>query len=252
MDTSNIGNRMKGYEQVSKTRLMKRTPVALRLDGKAFHTFCKGFEKPFDQIMVNSMIETTKYLCQNIQGCVFGYTQSDEITLILIDYQTFETDAWFDYEVQKLCSISASMATMFFNKKFKEFVKNAYEYGNINENDFLNIYSKDAMFDSRCFNISKEEVCNLIYWRQLDAIRNSILSIGQANFSQKELQNKSCNEIKEMLKPIGQNIDKYPTYLQRGSAFYKKDNYWIADLDMPILKGDNRKYVEKHIFLEED
>ena len=124
-----LGKRMKKYEEVSKTALMRRTPVIIRIDGKAFHTFTRGFEKPFDRILVKTMQETTKYLCQNIQGCVFGYTQSDEISLVLIDYQTLTTDAWFDYKVQKLCSIAASMATMAFNKFFSMNVDNfIYDY----------------------------------------------------------------------------------------------------------------------------
>ena len=115
-----LGNRMKqNYETISKTRLIRRTPVAIRIDGKSFHTWAKGFKKPFDDILIKSMQETMKYLCENIQGCVLGYTQSDEITLILQDYKTFETQAWFDYEVQKMCSVSASMATMKFNKIFE-------------------------------------------------------------------------------------------------------------------------------------
>ena len=109
----NLGTRMKEYyEAIPKVRLMRRTPVAIRIDGKAFHTFTRGFAKPFDERLGNAMVRTMQHLCQNIQGCVFGYTQSDEITLLLVDYQTFETDAWFDYEIQKICSIAASMATM--------------------------------------------------------------------------------------------------------------------------------------------
>ena len=120
-----LGTRMKEfYEQVPKTRLVRRMPVAIRIDGKAFHTFTKGFCKPFDEVLIKSMQETTKYLCENIQGCVLGYTQSDEISLILIDYQRFETSAWFDYEVQKMCSIAASMATMAFNKFFERNIEN--------------------------------------------------------------------------------------------------------------------------------
>lgn len=98
---------------------MRRTPVIIRLDGKAFHTFTKGFVKPFDECMSKAMQETMKYLCENIQGCVLGYTQSDEITLVLIDYQKLTTDAWFDYEVQKICSVAASMATFIFNRQFQ-------------------------------------------------------------------------------------------------------------------------------------
>ena len=203
-----LGTRMKTfYEVVPKTKLVRRMPVAIRLDGKAFHTFTRGFQKPFDEVLGNAMIRTMEYLTKNIQGCVFAYHQSDEITLILIDYQTLETCAWFDYEVQKMCSISASMATMAFNKYFVEEV-NKWYYDNITypgefgkgeilpeDSKIAVAYEKaidaGAMFDARVFNIPKEEVCNLIYWRQLDATRNSIQMVGQANFSHSELQNKS-------------------------------------------------------------
>ena len=114
-----LGKRMKEYyENIPKIKLMRRTPVIIRIDGKAFHTFTRGFKRPFDEILIKSMQETTKYLCEKIQGCVLGYTQSDEISLLLIDYKNLNSSAWFDYEVQKMCSISASMATMAFNKSF--------------------------------------------------------------------------------------------------------------------------------------
>ena len=201
-----LGTRMKEfYEGVPKTRLVRRMPVAIRLDGKAFHAFTRGFQKPFDEVLGKAMRKTMKYLCENIQGCVLGYTQSDEITLILVDYQNLNSCAWFDYEVQKMCSISASMATMAFNKFF---IKDVNYFEMTHEHDdtineycttLVNAAEKGAMFDARCFNIPKEEVCNLIYWRQLDATRNSIQMVGQANFSHKELQKKSCNMIQEML-----------------------------------------------------
>ena len=119
-----LGKRMKEYyEGIPKTKLMRRTPVALRLDGKAFHTFTKGFKKPFDDVLIKTMQETAKFLCENIQGTVMAYTQSDEITLILVDYKKLDTSAWFDYKVQKMCSIAASMATMAFNKIFTKIKK---------------------------------------------------------------------------------------------------------------------------------
>lgn len=111
-----LGDRMKTYERVPKNYLMRRQPVILRVDGKSFHTFTKGFNKPFDEILVKTMQDTMKYLCENIQGAVLGYTQSDEITVLLTDYKALNTAAWFDYNVQKCCSIAASMATMAFNK----------------------------------------------------------------------------------------------------------------------------------------
>ena len=200
-----LGKRMKIYEAVPKTKLVRRMPVAIRIDGKAFHTFTRGFQKPFDSVLMKSMQETMQYLCKNIQGCVFGYTQSDEITLILVDYKKLNSSAWFDYEVQKICSIAASMATMAFNKFFRDNVGD-YLYENYDDQylaDYIktlqNAVDKGAMFDARCFNIPKEEVTNLVYWRQLDASRNSIQMVGQACFSHKELQNKSCNDIQDML-----------------------------------------------------
>lgn len=269
-----LGTRMKEfYEGVPKTRLVRRMPVAIRLDGKAFHTFTRGFKRPFDEVLGKSMRETMKYLCENIQGCVLGYTQSDEITLILVDYQNLNSCAWFDYEVQKMCSISASMATMAFNKFFTKnvnYFEMAHEHDDtINEycTTLVNAAEKGAMFDARCFNIPKEEVCNLIYWRQLDATRNSIQMVGQANFSHKELQNKSCNMIQEMLfAEKGINWNDYPTYLKRGSCCIKttiqnpnvdiKDgvypkSIWMIDLDIPIFKGDGRQYIDKLIYIGE-
>ena len=269
-----LGMRMKEfYEEIPKTRLVRRMPVAIRIDGKAFHTFTRGFQKPFDEVLGKSMRETMKYLCENIQGCVLGYTQSDEITLILVDYQNLNSCAWFDYEVQKVCSIASSMATMAFNKFFTKnvnYFEMTHEHDNtINEycTTLVNAAEKGAMFDARCFNIPKEEVCNLIYWRQLDATRNSIQMVGQANFSHKELQKKSCNMIQEMLfAKKGINWNDYPTYLKRGSCCIKttiqnpnvdiKDgvypkSIWMIDLDIPIFKGDGRQYIDKLIYVGE-
>lgn len=282
-----LGVRMKTfYEQIPKTKLMRRCPVAIRIDGKAFHTFTRGFQKPFDEVLIKSMQETMKYLCENIQGCVLGYTQSDEITLILVDYKKLTSSAWFDYEVQKICSIAASMATMAFNKFFadnveKEILSNSDKEGNVVDDNLEIIHinhvhsmRKGAMFDARCFNIPKEEVTNLVYWRQLDASRNSIQMVGQANFSHKELQNKSCNDIQDMLmaqKSI--NWNNLPTYQKRGSCCVrnkiviesdgvmataqlrdtsKSENEWIIDTDIPIFKGEGREYIDRLVFIGEE
>ena len=254
-----LGKRMKEYyEQVPKYRLMRRTPVAIRIDGKAFHTFTKGFQKPFDEVLVKSMQETMKYLCENIQGCVLGYTQSDEITLILVDYKHLNSDAWFDYEIQKMCSIAASMATMAFNRIFYDNIDADSKYAG----SHYTALEKGAMFDARCFNIPKEEVTNLIYWRQLDATRNSIQMVGQANFSHSELQGKSCNMIQDMLfQERDINWNDCPTHLKRGSCCIKEyialdektlRSYWRIDTEIPIFKGEDRDYIEKLIQLEKE
>lgn len=281
MDNSNLAVRMKEfYENVPKTNLMRRTPVVIRIDGKTFHSFTKGFKRPFDEVLIKTMQETTKYLCENIQGCVLGYTQSDEISLILVDYQRFETSAWFDYEVQKMCSIAASMATMAFNKFFYE---NVFQYNVMASVDTSNkeypykeVYAKavekGAMFDARVFNIPKEEVTNYIYWRQLDASRNSIQMVGQANFSHKELYCKTCNNIQDMLmEQKGINWNDFPAYQKRGTCVIKEEYYpepvkgyencevnaldirthWIIDKDIPIFKGEGRDYIEKLVMVGE-
>ena len=276
-----LGKRMKEfYEQVPKTRLVRRTPVAIRIDGKAFHTFTRGFEKPFDEVLGKAMRETMKYLCENIQGCVLGYTQSDEITLILIDYKKLTSSAWFDYEVQKMCSIAASMATMAFNRVFKEEVNAWFGEQTVPISEsiaqryslYMEKIDKGAMFDARVFNIPKEEVANLIYWRQLDATRNSIQMVGQANFSHSELQNKSCNQIQEMLfQERDINWNDFPTHLKRGSCCVKSEAtttcaktvdgkvitwaaerpHWEIDLEIPIFKEEGRQYINDRILYDD-
>lgn len=281
MDTSALAKRMKKYEAVPKNTLMRRTPVIIRVDDRAFHTFTKGFQKPFDDVLMRVMQDTMKYLCENIQGCVFGYTQSDEITLILIDYKKLNSEAWFDYEVQKMCSIVASMATMTFNRLFmyeyEEFNRWIYEGSPTDEdkrlNDvYYNAMCKGAMFDARAFNLPKEEVTNNIYWRQLDASRNSIQMVGQANFSHRELLNKTCDQIQDMLMTQrGINWNDMGTSYKRGSCCVRNRRFistsvdgtetceirnpkepetaWIIDNDIPIFKGEGRRYIDELIFI---
>lgn len=278
-----LGDRMKGYEGVSRNFLTRRVPAIIRLDGKAFHTFTKGMKKPFDPVLTQAMQETMKYLCENIQGCVLGYTQSDEITLVLTDYATIQTDAWFGYNIQKMCSVSASMATSVFNKVFYRSINNYFNQEDILSTMFgenseskdrlrqyadtlKNALAKGALFDSRAFSIPKEEVCNCLIWRQQDATRNSIEAVGQANFSYHELHKKTCNMIQEMLwSQRGINWNDFPTELKRGSCCVKRQfeetiddprnpgqkitvcrNRWIIDHEIPIFT-QNREYIERLI-----
>lgn len=262
MDKTTLGNRMKGYEAISKNFLARKTPVIIRVDGRAFHFFTRGLDKPFDKDFIKSMQETMKYLCENIQGCVLGYTQSDEITLVLCDYQTYETDAWFGYNVQKLVSISASMATLAFNREIE---KRAYEtMGKLCKaelNDEIDLYEKrynllieklnnGALFDSRAFSLSKEEVCNCLIWRQQDATRNSIQAVGQANFSQKELHKLSCNQIQNKLfSEKGINWNDFSMPEKRGSCCIKTCGKWEIDYSIPIFSED-RDYINSRIMFD--
>ena len=263
-----LGTRMKSYEYVTRNYLTRKLPVII--DGKAFHSFTRGLTKPFDEVFVKTMQDTMKYLCENVQCCVLGYTQSDEITLVLVDYQNREASAWFDNNIHKMVSVSASMATLAFNNNFmwnwEEENRFAYrQNGTQEERDYANtLYQKlgKAMFDSRVFTLPKEEVVNCLIWRQQDATRNSIQSVGQANFSHTQLHGKNCSNIQDMLMlEKGINWNDYPTHLKRGSCCIKKPfkinegteqetirNKWVIDTEIPIFTQD-KDYVNKLIFI---
>lgn len=280
-----LGDRMKGYENISRIYLTRRTPVIIRIDGKAFHSFTRGFAKPFDDILIKSMQDTSKYLCENIMGCKLAYTQSDEISLLLVDYEKLGTQAWFDNNLQKMVSVAASMATMAFNKFFmREVLEEEFEWKAgftpqsvmIQErhqkyiDNLKTAINKGAMFDARAFILPKEEVNNYFIWRQQDATRNSIQMVAQSNFSHKELQGKSCNALQDMLheqKDI--NWNDYPTVYKRGSCIikvydvitqydevenicgYTERTKWIVDKEIPIFTQD-RGYINKYVMLEEN
>ena len=179
----------------------------LRIDGKAFHTYTRGLDRPFDEGLMADMNATTKFLCENIQGAKIGYVQSDEISILLTDFDKLTTDAWFDYNVQKMTSVSASYATAKFNELRQE----------------RNL-PKMAFFDSRVFQLPNIiEVLNYFLWRQKDCVRNSISSVAQANFSHKELDRATTDMMQEMLfTEKGINWNDYTPREKRGSFFVKK------------------------------
>ena len=273
-----LGDRMKQYEAVPKGFLTRRLPAIIRLDGSHFHTVTRGFARPFDDVLTASMQQTMKYLCESIQGCVLGYTQSDEISLVLVDYKKLDTEPWFGYNIQKCVSTSAAMASAafakFFQKNANVYVK-ATQCISMGENQEGNIvyitpdsefrskaYAKALSgiptFDSRIFTLPKEEVCNYILWRQNDCIRNSIEALGQAHFSANQLHKKSQYDILNMLyadKDIDWN--DLPTHLKRGSCCIKteipgeKHPKWKIDTEIPIFKKEDRKYVDDLIYVGE-
>lgn len=276
MDRSDLANRMKEYEKSGQRYLTRRLPVLLRLDGCHFHSFTKKFKRPFDEVLIKTMQETAKYLCENIQGAALAYCQSDELTILLVDYKNLDSSAWFDNRQNKIESVAASMCTMAFNKFFRknveEYIQNcAIDYeteGLCGEGTvaykLCDTYQKTmdigAYFDCRAFNIPKEDVTNNFYWRQLDASRNSIQMVGQANFSHRELQNKSCNDIQDMLMTQkGINWNDFPTYQKRGSCAIKETyiendierSRWIIDKDIPIFRNEGREYIEKLVMVGE-
>lgn len=224
-----IGDRQKQYEAVNDRILVPKMPFIIRVDGKAFHTYTRGFVKPFDEIMCNTMIEVTRKLCEEIPGAVLGYTQSDEITIVCKYTDRIKSQAWFNGRLRKIETIAASKATKWFNKIFSEKTQEYIEKFEGTEkykNTLRIFYNKKiglAEFDARVFNIPEWDCINNIIWRQQDAIRNSVEAVGHANFSTKELHKVNCDGIKEMLiteKGIDWENDFTP-YQKYGALCYK-------------------------------
>lgn len=250
--TPGLGDRMKSYENVNRFYLTRRMPLIIRIDGRAFHTFCRGFKKPYDRIFAESMQATALNLCKNIEGCKLAYTQSDEISLLLTDYDELNTQAWFDKNLQKIVSISASLATLYFNTSFKDLSEKYYEAWNYTEEDSKYYWTLGraeftATFDSRAFCLPKEEVANYYIWRQKDATKNSINSLAQANFSHKSLQGLNVNQVQDKLvNEKGINWNDQPTEFKRGTCCIKTEEGWKIDKEIPVFTED-RSYIERFI-----
>lgn len=238
-----LGERMKGYYEVrTQSRLPRRTYTIIRLDGKAFHTYTRNLKKPFDETLVDDMFWTTKYLCENIQGCKFGYTQSDEISLLLTDFDRLSTDAWFDGNVQKIVSVSASMATAIFNER-----REPNDYG---------VEQPLAFFDSRTFTIpTAVEVENYFIWRQKDAIRNSISMLAQSLYSHNQLHGKNTTDMLNMIKDTGKDWEKVPEWIRRGHFVTKseieKGFCWNSAAGTPDFV-EQREYLTEQVPRLED
>lgn len=192
MKKLSLGRRMKMYEELNKQFLLPNQYVLMRLDGKSFSSFTKKyFKKPFDDEFTWLMQSTMEYLVDNISGAIAGYTQSDEITILLTDKKTKGMEGWFNYRVDKMCSLAASMASAYFNINFNEFSN--YK---INNESFYPY----PIFDCRVWQVpNEEEVKNVFLWRQRDCIRNSVLQLAQSFYTHSEMLNKNIDELKMML-----------------------------------------------------
>ncbi len=225
-----LGDRMKNYEDVSRIKLMRRTPVIIRLDGKAFHTWTKGLDRPFDSTFISIMANVTKFVTDNVQGGVFAYCQSDEISILLRDYDNINTCAWFDNNIQKMVSISASLATA----KFNELAAQAFENKSL------------AFFDARVFTIPREEVVNYFIWRQNDAVRNSIRAVATHYLGHKKCHglNNAQAQDELMNREVPINWNDFPIHLKRGIAYNSISKQ--VDINIPIF-SQSRDYVALHL-----
>ena len=236
---SNLGDRMKLYEEPTSLRLQIKTPVVIRVDGRSFHTYTKDAQKPYDELIQGAMQAATWALCSEAMGAVIGFQQSDEITVILQDWQNYESEQWFGGNVQKIAMSAAVIVTNAFNS-----------YPGI-----VDTFGQ-ASFDGRVHNIPHHEIVNHLIWRQQDTLRNSVSTLAQNNFSHKQLQGKSCDEMKAMLLDRGVDWEKYlPTFVRHGFVVRKQYvqfegagplehgvSSWVKDFNAPLF-NENREYV---------
>ena len=268
---SPLAQRIKKYEHAYSFELPIRTPVLIRLDGKAFSTFTKGFKQPFSVLFKYCMIEAAKELCKNIQTTQIAYTQSDEITLLLVE-RGENTEPWFSKNIQKMVSVSSSICTSAFNKAlYISLLSGVFENPFTNEMCQISEEYADALadkpfkafFDSRAFCVPEFEVNNVFIFRQRDAIRNSMQALACNNFSNKDLQNKNTRTMKEMLaNEKGIIYDDLPAYFQHGVCIVKEtyhpdDNKdvtrtrWVADVEIPLCEKD-KSYINRYLIYDGD
>lgn len=270
MSNDSLGDRMKSYEDSYRISLPIRMPVILRVDGKAFHTYTRGCKKPIDQGLVECMNLTAKALCENIQGAKLAYVQSDEISILINNYETIDTQPWFENNLQKMVSISSAVASVTFTENsWKIWGMWHIDNGGIRQYTVCDeptsgYTTKPAFFDARAFVLPKEDVANYFLWRQQDATRNSVQMLARSMYSHKECENKNNSELQELIFRKGVNWNDCPASQKRGRCLVKVQyehigtnpktgiealsvrTAWKVDDEIPIFSQD-RQYIEKFI-----
>jgi tRNA(His) 5'-end guanylyltransferase len=249
-----LGDRMKAYEVAARTVLPHRLPVIIRVDGKAFHTYTAKCERPFDRRLSDVMVSTAKRLCEEIQGAQLAYTQSDEISILVHGYKKFDTQSWFDNQVQKMTSIAAATASSHFS------LNSWLIWGDWKDDTFYKPADvmkalRPATFDARVFIIPEADVCNYFLWRQQDATRNSVQMLARSLYSHKQCNNKNGVELQEMCFQKGHNWNDLEPRWKRGVCILRPltndRNPWHLDDQIPIFSQD-RSYINDLLKLEEE
>lgn len=270
MSNDRLGDRMKSYEGAYRISLPSRLPLILRIDGKAFHTYTKRCKRPVDAGLVECMNETAIELCKKIQGAQIAYVQSDEISILLNNYKDLNTQSWFENNLQKMVSISASIASVTFSmNSFLIWGPKTYaEIDPCRDPGSECDYNEPAYFDSRAFILPKEDVNNYFLWRQQDATRNSVQMLARSLYSHKECNNKNNSELQEMCFKKGINWNDCPSSQKRGRCIVKEKNIkqgtnpktgeilvaerseWVVDNEIPIFSKEP-KFINKYVYTEQ-
>lgn len=217
-----IDDRMKAYEEANRHKLTPRTPAVMRLDGKSFHTLTKHCQKPYDLKLRNDLVESVKELLNEVPAR-FAYHQSDEISLLLIDYNKFNSQQWFDGKIEKMVSVAASIMGAEFSLR----------------------WSKPGYFDARIFNVPERDVKNYFIWRQQDCMRNAVSMVAQASFSPKQLNLKNTQQKIQMLAEKGVDFHSTPDWFKFGTIITRTNMYAAPE----FLK--DREHLDAFLTIEE-
>jgi tRNA(His) 5'-end guanylyltransferase len=212
---------MKQHEAVHRAVLPRRTYTILRVDGRAFHNYLRGAQRPYDENFMADMNHVAEALCTEISGAVLAYTQSDEISILVTDFGQAGTQPWFGGVIAKWTSIAASIATAELNARRP---------------------GKRALFDARVFTLADPvEVANYFLWRQRDAVRNSISMAAQARFSHRQLHGVNTGRMQEMLwAEHGINWNDYTAARKRGRVTVRQTG------ERPVEYVDKRTQETVH------
>ena len=262
MSNDSLGDRMKNYENSFRSNLSVRMPLIIRVDGCHFHTYTKGCDRPVDTDLVDCMNTTAMLLCKNIQGSQLAYVQSGEISVLINNYQTTDTQPWFDNNLQKMVSVAASIAGSTFTAnswKIWSSISDEIPGDTIYLDDL-----KPAYFDARAFILPKEEVVNYFFWRQQDCTRNSVQMLARTLYSHKQLIGLGNGELQDLCFAKGFNWNDCPTSQKRGRCIVKVEvikrggnpktgqmvdtvrHEWVVDNEIPIFSKD-RNYINQYV-----
>lgn len=246
-----LASRMIEYEDQTNSRLMKKTPVIIRLDGVGFSKFTKDLKKPFDIDFNRAMEYTCIKLKEKLDNVKMIYSQSDEISILLTDWDSTKQenggriDTWYDYRLQKIVSVSASIATVAFNEYIAKYLV-------VIDSKIWAPKMFTARFDARAFNLPREEVTNYFIYRQCDARRNSKNSFARSFFSQKELSGlKSDEALNKVFIEKGKDWNTLSVTQKQGFCILKdlnedSDKKWIIDEEIPDFRED-REYIDRYV-----
>jgi tRNA(His) 5'-end guanylyltransferase len=245
----------KRYEEASQSLLSTKVPVFVRVECKSFGAMVEATNKHYDDLLADVMRQTMLHLCEEMQGCVFAYLAHGEITAILTDYHKPSSVSWLNYDQQKICSEASSFATIVFSRELRSHIESFEStYDGNDKNDLLSAYKNieynGGRFNTTCFNVPEDRVCDMIYYRQLDARRTAIQSMGRYYFSRNEIMGKSNAEVISMLDDRGVSWNQLPAFVRIGSCCNKgvkpfaKKSKWHIDNEVPIICGNSSEYLQ--------